>query len=50
MRRVNIEDYESLFYFQRKMRELGVDQKLKEKGVKDGDPVRVYNYELDWED
>ena len=50
MRRVNIEDYESLFYFQRKMRELGVNDKLKEAGVKDGDSVRVYNYELDWED
>ena len=50
MRRVNIEDYESLFYFQRKMRELGVNDKLKQAGVKDGDSVRVYNYELDWED
>lgn len=50
MRRVNMEDYESLFYFQKKMRELGVDQKLKEAGVKNGDAVRVYNYELDWEE
>lgn len=50
MRKVNIEDYESLYYFQRKLDELGVNKKLKEKGVKEGDTVKVFDYLLEWED
>lgn len=50
MRRVNMEDNESLYYFQKRISELGVDAKLKQMGVKDGDSVRVYDYELEWQD
>ena len=50
MRRVNIEEKESLYYFQRRIAELGVNEKLKQMGVKEGDSVRVYDYELEWED
>ncbi len=50
MRRVNMEDYESLYYFQRKLEELGVNQKLKEAGVKEGDTVKVFDYLLEWEE
>ena len=50
MRRVNMEDNESLYYFQKRIAELGVDARLKKMGVKDGDSVRVYDYELEWQD
>ena len=50
MRRVNIADNESLYYFQRSLDELGVNQKLKEMGVKEGDIVKICDYELEWED
>ena len=50
MRKVNMEDNESLYYFQKRLEELGVNQKLKEEGVQEGDTVRVYDYELEWED
>ena len=50
MRRVNIADNESLYYFQKSLDELGVNQKLKEMGVKEGDIVKIADYELEWED
>ena len=50
MRKVNMEDNESLYYFQKQLEELGVNQKLKEAGVQEGDTVRVYDYELEWID
>ena len=45
-----MEDNESLYYFQKNLEALGVNQKLKEAGVKEGDTVKVYDYELEWED
>ena len=50
MRRVNIEDNESLHYFHKCLEELGVNAKLREAGVKDGDTVKVVDWELEWED
>ena len=50
MRRVNIADNESLYYFQKSLDGLGVNQKLKEMGVKEGDIVKIDDYELEWED
>ena len=50
MRKVNMEDNESLYYFQKNLDILGVNQKLKEARVKDGDTVKVYDYILEWED
>ncbi len=50
MRRVNIEDNESLYYFQKSLDNLGVNQKLKEMGIHDGDIVKIDDYELEWED
>ena len=50
MRRVNIEDNESLYYFQKSLDNLGVNQKLKEMGVSEGDIVKIADYELEWED
>lgn len=50
MRRVNIADNESLYYFQKSLDELGVNQKLKDMGIKEGDIVKICDYELEWED
>ena len=48
MRRVNLEDNESLYYFQKCLEELGVNEKLKKVGVKEGDTVKVVDWELEW--
>lgn len=50
MRRVNLQDNESLYYFQKCLNEIGVNEKLKQAGVKEGDTVRVVDWELDWYD
>ena len=50
MRRVNIADNESLYYFQKNLEDLGVNQKLKEMGIKEGDIVKINDYELEWEE
>lgn len=50
MRRVNLEDNESMYYFQKCLDNLGVNQKLKEAGVKEGDTVRIVDWELEWYD
>ena len=41
MRKVNIGDYESLFYLHRKLDEIGLNQALKKQGIKDGDIVKI---------
>ena len=45
---VNMDDYESMAYFQRTLRRTGVIDKLTEAGVKDGDTVIMYNLEFDF--
>ncbi|MFR2534741.1 MAG: GTPase ObgE [Clostridia bacterium] len=50
MRRVNLEDNESMYYFQKCLDEIGVNQKLKEAGVQEGDTVKVVDWELEWYD
>ena len=50
MRRVNIADNESLYYFQKSLDNLGVNQKLKEMGIEEGDIVKIDDYELEWEE
>lgn len=50
MRTLNLEDNESLHYFHRRLNELGINQKLKDLGIKDGDIVQISDYELEWED
>ncbi len=48
MGRVNIEDNESIYYLQKTLRNLGVDAKLKELGVHEGDTVILDGWELEW--
>ena len=50
MRRVNLEDNESMYYFQKCLDSLGINQKLKEAGVQEGDTVNICGWELEWYD
>ena len=50
LRRVNLEDNESMYYFQKCLDSLGVNQKLKEAGVQEGDTVNICGWELEWYD
>lgn len=45
---VNLNDRESLQYFQRVMRNMGVIDALEEKGIEDGDTVRMGEIEFDY--
>ncbi len=49
MGRVNIQDRESMHYFHKQLIELGIDAKLKQMGVKEGDRVRILDWYFDWE-
>ena len=46
----NFDDPDSLMYFQRILRKRGVIDELKKLGVKDGDPVKMYDLEFDYLD
>ena len=48
MGRVNLEDNESLYYFQKTLRNLGIEEALKEQGIQEGDTVRFNDWELEW--
>ncbi len=50
MSRANLEDNESLYYFQKSIRFLGVEDKLREMGVKEGDTVKFIDWEMEWFD
>lgn len=50
MSRVNLEDNESMYYFQKNLDALGVNTALKKAGVREGDTVRVVDWELEWYD
>ncbi len=44
----NMEDYESLQYFQRVLVETGIIDRLVEMGVREGDTVSIYDFEFDY--
>ena len=46
--RVNMEDNESLYYFQKSIKNLGVEDRLKEMGIKEGDTVKFIIWEFEW--
>ena len=48
MGRINIGDNESMAYFERNLRELGINDALKEKGIKEGDTVRFLEWVFEW--
>lgn len=45
---VDMDDYESLQYFQRVLRSSGIIDKLEEMGVQEGDTVSILNFEFDY--
>lgn len=45
---VNMDDYESLQYFQRVLRYSGIIDKLEEMGVQEGDTVSILNFEFEY--
>ena len=50
MSRVNIEDNESLSYFQKVLEQIGVNAKLKQMNVKEGDTIKLNDWEFEWYD
>ena len=46
----DIDDYSSLQYFQRRLQASGIIDKLKEMGVKEGDTIRIDDFEFDYVD
>ncbi len=48
MGRINIEDNESMYYLQKSLKNMGIEQRLKEMGVCEGDTVILAGWELEW--
>jgi len=48
MGRINIGDNESYHYFEKMLRELGIEDELRRLGVKEGDSVKVLEWEFEW--
>ena len=46
--KTDLDDYESLQYFQRVIQERGVIQALIDKGIQEGDTVSIYDLEFDY--
>ena len=44
----DLEDYESLHYFQRVIKTSGIDDRLQSMGIKDGDTVKIFNLEFEY--
>ena len=50
MGRVNIGDNESYSYMERMLKKIGIEDELKKKGVKEGDTVKILEWEFEWYD
>ena len=37
-----------MYYLQKSMQNLGVDEALKKEGIHEGDIVKILDYELEW--
>lgn len=48
MGRVNMSDNESMHYFEKSLRELGIEEELKRMGIKEGDTVKFLDWEFEW--
>lgn len=48
MRNLNMDDYESLQYFQLTLRTSGIIDKLEEMGINDGDTVDIFGFRFDY--
>lgn len=50
MRRINFSDNESLAYFHLMLKKSGINAELKRQGIKDGDSVKIFDWEFDYEE
>lgn len=50
MRRVNFSDYESLAYFHNTLKKMGIEAELKRRGIKEGDIVKIFDLEFQYEE
>lgn len=48
MSRVNMDDNESLYYFHKCLENTGINAKLKEMGIQEGDIVKMLDWEFEW--
>ena len=48
MSRVNMDDNESLYYFHKCLENTGINARLKEMGIKEGDIVKMLDWEFEW--
>ena len=48
MARVNLSDNESMYYFQKMLANLGIEEALRKAGAQDGDTIRFNDWEFDW--
>lgn len=48
LQRTDLDDYESLQYFQRVLQSSGIIDALEEKGIQEGDTVEIYDLEFDF--
>ena len=48
MSRVNMDDNESMYYFHKCLENAGINAKLKEMGIKEGDIVKMLDWEFEW--
>lgn len=48
LRKINMEDNESLYYFQKNIKAMGVEAKLKQMGIKEGDTIRFIIWEFEY--
>ncbi|SNX55162.1 GTPase ObgE [Thermoanaerobacterium sp. RBIITD] len=50
LKRVNLQDENSLRYFEKNLKKTGIIEELKEKGLKDGDIINVRDFEFEYYD
>ena len=48
MGRINIDDNESMYYFQKNLKTMGIETELKRQGIQEGDLVKVLNWTFEW--
>ena len=48
MGRINIDDNESMYYFQKNLKSLGIEDELKRQGIKEGNYVKILNWTFEW--
>lgn len=48
MRKVNIQDRESMYYLQKGLYSIGIEDELRRLGIREGDTVKILDWEFEW--